>query len=733
MTQLANTAPPDLLDRRHAAVAEVIDRVREIERRQGVTRPAMAAIERELIHLASRTELFPKDQFAIRPGKPTIYRLAEDPDNRFALYASAGALGKYQPPHNHTTWAVIAGVYGHEHNVMYERVDDRSVPGKGKLKKTGERTVERGVAVSYLPDDFHTIQTRGEEEGLHLHLYGLSLEHLPDRIGFKTPEDTAYERFMRAPNIGAPLLPARDLKAMITDGGELAILDVREEGVFSRRHLLFASSLPLSRLELGIDALVPRRGARIVLVDADDGLAQRAAAKLMRFGYRNLAILDGGIEGWARSGFELFGGTYVPSKAFGEFVEHKEETPRMEAAEVKALVDAGRDIVILDSRPLDEFRKMSIPGGLDCPGAELVHRGFGMVRSPDTLVVVNCAGRTRSIIGAQSLINAGLPNKVVALKNGTMGWHLAGLKLAKGESAMAPLPAAEGLAKAREAAERVARRFGVRSIGPADLARFQAEAEMRSLYVFDVRSPEEYRAGHRIGSRSAPGGQLVQATDSYAATRNARVVLVDDNRVRATMTASWLIQMGWDDVYVLDGGLDGPQEIGPEPRAVLGLGGVKAPWIDPHGLKQRLDGDDTVVIDLDTSLRFRERHIPGAVFGIRSRLADLVPTLAKGKRLVLTSGDGLAARLAADELQVMAEAEVAALLGGTEAWAAAGLPTVAGTESLPAEPDDVWYRPYDRATGVEEAMKEYLSWELDLVRQIERDGDTRFRTFPTNA
>ncbi len=731
MSQLSNHATStDLLDRRAAAVNEVIERVREIERRQGVTRAGLASIERELIQLASRTELFPRDQFAIRPGKPAIYRLAEDPDHRFALYASAGALGKYQPPHNHTTWAVIAGVYGHEHNVMYERVDDRSVPGQGRLRKTGERTVTKGVAVSYLPDDFHTIQTAGNEEGLHLHLYGLSLEHLPDRIGFKTPEDTAYERFMRAPNIGAPLLPAHDLKAMITDGAELAILDVREEGVFAKCHLLFASSLPLSRLELRIDALVPCRSARIVLIDADDGLAQRAAARLMTFGYRNLAILDRGIEGWAKAGYELFSGTYVPSKAFGEFVEHEDGTPRMEAAEIKALADKGQDIVILDSRPLDEFRKMSIPGGIDCPGAELVHRAFGMVRSPETLVVVNCAGRTRSIIGAQSLINAGLPNKVVALKNGTMGWHLAGLKLAHGEKTMAPLPVAEGLKKAKEAAERVAARFGVRSIGAADLTRFEEEREQRSLYVFDVRSPEEYRAGHRARSRSAPGGQLVQATDSYMATRNARVVLVDDNGVRATMTASWLIQMGWSDVYVLADGLDGALETGPEHRAVPGLAQVKAAWIDPHGLKGLIDAGEAVVIDLDTSLRYRERRIAGAVFGIRSRLKDLVPTLPKGRRLVLTSGDGLVAKLAADEVRALTEMDVAALLGGTDAWVAAGLPTQSGIDGLPAEPDDVWYRPYDRATGVEAAMKEYLSWEVDLVRQIERDGDTRFRTFP---
>ncbi|MBM3533907.1 MAG: sulfurtransferase [Alphaproteobacteria bacterium] len=727
---LANTATPtDLLDRRSAAVEDMIDRVREIERRLGVTRPALAAIERELIHLASRTELFPKEQFAIRPGKPTIYRLAEDPDSRFALYASAGALGKYQPPHNHTTWAAIAGVYGQEHNVMYERVDDRSVPGKGRLRKTGERTVTTGIAVSYLPDDFHTIQTKGDEEGLHLHLYGLSLEHLPNRIGFATPEAGEYERFMRAPNIGAPLLLARDLKAMISDGGELTILDVREEGVFSRRHLLFASSAPLSRLELRIDALVPRRSTRIVLIDADDGLAQRAAARLMNFGYRNLAILDGGVEAWGKAGYELFSGTYVPSKAFGEFVEHEEQTPRLDAAEIKALADKGQDMVILDSRPLDEFRKMSIPGGIDCPGAELVHRAFGLVRSPETLVVVNCAGRTRSIIGAQSLINAGMPNKVVALKNGTMGWHLAGLKLAHGETVMAPLPSADGLKKAKDAAERVARRFGIRSIGLSDLERFEAESDARSLYVFDVRSPEEYRAGHRAGSRSAPGGQLVQATDSYAATRNARIALIDDNGVRATMTASWLLQMGWEDVYVVEAGLTGPLETGPERRSVLGLALAKSHWIDPHGLKALIEAGEAVVVDLDTSLRFRERRIPGALFGIRSRLKDLVPTLPKGKRVVMTSGDGLVARLAADEMQALTEKETAALLGGTEAWTAAGLPTASGSDGLPAQPDDVWYRPYDRATGVEEAMKEYLSWEIELVRQIERDGDTRFRTF----
>src|SRR6185437_951569 len=302
------------------------------------------------------------------------------------------------------------------------------------IRKTGELTVRRGNAVAFLPDDFHTIAVTSEGPSLHLHMYGMSLENLPERIHFATSQGGAYKVFPANPNIGAPLLPAAALKAMLNDGGELALIDVREEGAFGRNHLLFACCLPLSRLEMRIDALVPRRGARIVLCDADDGLAQRAASRLMRLGYRNLAVLAGGVAAWQAAGYELFSGVNVPSKAFGEFVEHHDETPRLTAAEVAAKRAENAEMVILDSRPMGEYRAMNIPGGIDCPGAELVWRVHDTAPRPETLVVVNCAGRTRSIIGAQSLINAGIANRVVALKDGTMGWHLAGLKLEKGQS-----------------------------------------------------------------------------------------------------------------------------------------------------------------------------------------------------------------------------------------------------------------------------------------------------------
>ncbi|MBI3708702.1 MAG: thiosulfate sulfurtransferase, partial [Proteobacteria bacterium] len=345
---------------------------------------------------------------------------------------------------------------------------------------------------------------------------------------------------------------------------------------------------------------------------------------------------------------------------------------------------------------------------------------------------VNCAGRTRSIIGAQSLINAGFPNRVVALKDGTMGWHLAGFALEHGESRRAPAPSPAGRAKAQAAAARVAKRFGVREINRDALARFAAEQGTRTLYLFDVRSPEEYEAGHMPGARSAPGGQLVQATDTYAATRNARVVLIDDDGVRSRMTASWLIQMGWDEIYVLRDAMSSVvPERGGEHIGVLGLKAAIADMITPSSLRQLLDDGRAVVIDLDTSLRYRAGHIPGAWFAVRSRLGTSLDKIPRAGTLVLASRDGVLARLAAPEAAAMANISVKVLAGGTAAWQAAGLPLETGETRLADTPNDVWRRPYDQANGVESAMRAYLSWELDLVRQIERDGDARFRRFPS--
>ena len=507
------------------------------------------------------------------------------------------------------------------------------------------------------------------------------------------------------------------VKAMLGDGGELALIDLREELTFSQNHLLWARSVPLSRLELNFARLVPRRATRIVLCDDNDGLAQRAADILARAGYSDLAYLDGGIAAWAAAGFELFTGVNVPSKAFGEFIEHQSGTPNVSAEELNGLMRAGTNMVVLDSRPYDEYWRISIPTGINVPGAELVLRVHDIAPSPDTLIVVNCAGRTRSIIGAQSLINAGVPNKVVALRNGTMGWHLAGLACDHGKDNRAPAVSGSGLAWAKSKADEVARRFGIERIDRAALERWRADTT-RTLYIFDVRDPAEYNAGHFPGALSAPGGQLVQATDQFAGTLGARIVLCDDNEVRAVMTASWLRQMGWKDVAVLP---EAGSEKGKPADIVLGA----APADAAVEFSDVLAIDNINVVDLSRSPNYRRGHIPGAWFAIRARLDRALPKIPLRSMVVLSSEDGVLAGLAVEEARALVDIPVRWLKGGNAAWAAAGFP-LATAIKMADEPLDAWLKPYERPGDPKAAMNEYLSWEVDLLARIARDGTTNF-------
>jgi len=527
-----------------------------------------------------------------------------------------------------------------------------------------------------------------------------------------------------------PVTPAT-LREMLCDGDEIALLDPREEGEFGASHLLYASAAPLSRLERALPWLVPRTGARVVFCDAGEGLAARAAERALALGWTRVHVLDGGNAAAARAGFELFSGVNVPSKAFGEFVETTRHTPSVSADELHAAIAAGEDLLILDSRPFEEYRVRNIPGGISCPGAELAWRVHDLIPAPGTRVIVNCAGRTRSIIGTQSLIDAGLPNPVAALRNGTMGWHLAGHALEEGGTRRAPAPGDRARAKAREAAARVAQRFGIATLDRDGLARWQAQAAQRSLFVLDVRSPEEFLAGHLPGSRSAPGGQLVQETDQFIGTLGARVVLVDDDGVRATMTASWLARMGWREVRVLAGGLAGAALAqGPEPAPCAGLDDAWAEAVSAGELEALLATDSALLVDLSPSVVYREGHVPGAQWALRRELAQVLrpggAALDRERMLVLACEDGDLSAVASAEADAVWPRPVKVLRDGSAGWRASGRTLEPGPGTLLSEPVDRYLRPYEREWGDESAMAGYLAWELELVEKLERDGTARF-------
>src|SRR5215468_10098332 len=443
-------------------------------------------------------------------------------------------------------------------------------------------------------------------------------------------------------------IDTRALKAALHDGLEIALLDAREELTFGERHILMAACMPLGRIEVLADDMVPRRQTRVVWCDDGAGLGERAAQRMADLGYLDVSILDGGLAAWESADFRIYSGVHVPSKAFAEVVEHDLSTPWITAAELKALIDAGQDIALLDSRSFPEYHANSIPTAVSVPGAELVYRFKDLVPSPATMVIVNCGGRTRSIIGAQSLINAGVPNKVVSLKDGTMAWHLAGFEVTQGADTRPPPVSPVSAEAARRSVARIASGLRIPRIDAATLATWRSESDRRSLYVLDVRTPEEYEAQHVAGIRSAPGGQLVQETDTYLATWGARVVLADTDGVRAVMTASWLKQMGWDDVAAIRlEDVPGRRVSGPHRPRALGLERERVAAISPAELKRRFEVGSVALIDLEYSKLYRNGHVPGAWFATRTRLGAALQKLPPAESIVLTSPDGDLAHVAA--------------------------------------------------------------------------------------
>ena len=508
------------------------------------------------------------------------------------------------------------------------------------------------------------------------------------------------------------------LRVMLAGPEEHALIDLRREGEFAQGHLFFASNVPRAFMELRIEHLIPRKETPIVIVDRG-AYADDIGEAIGAFGYHNVSVLEGESAGWERAGGKLYSGLNVPSKAFGEFVEMTAKTPHIGPEDLKKRQDVG-EVTVLDSRPLAEYQVMSIPGAINCPGAELLYRYSAIRPARDVTIVVNCAGRTRSIIGAQSLIDAGVSHDVVALRDGTMGWHLAGLPLDHGQNRFAPAPDASSLSEARAMAARHAGRCGVVSLTSEECESLRAREDGRTTYLFDVRDPLEYEAGHLRGAISAPGGQLIQTFDIFAPVRNARFILSDDDGVRAPMTAAWLRQTGISDVCTVSKIPCPTCDLPRAPRRDKLLNDCPTVALQEAAALVR---DGRPLMDLGSSKDYRRIHIAGALFSEYHLLPDEAGR--HGGSVLITSPDGRVGALAARHLREKG-IDAKAIRGGTAAWIGAGLPTDSGPGNLPERPADVFYRPYDLTAAAESAMRDYLDWEKGLLQHVTKEPGIAF-------
>ena len=687
-----------------------------------------------LAELVAHDDWLPTEYAKPNPERYQQFLLYADPDDRFSVVSFVWGPGQATPIHDHTVWGMIGMLRGAELCQHFAKTP------QGQWQPSGEQSrLEAGdvEAVSPTIGDVHRVwNAHANQTSISIHVYGANIgkvsRHVFHEDGTVKDFISGYSNAKAEAPLEFPLAAFVQIRETLLQRQEIAILDVREEDPFAQCHPLFAANLPLGRIEADAWTRIPRLDTFIVVYGSafnGDDLALPAARTLKRMGYTNVHLLSGGLKGWQDAGGEVFRDVNVPSKSFGELVESKRHTPSLSAQEVKALIDSKADVVVMDARRFDEYQTMSIPSGISVPGAELVLRARTLAPSATTRIIVNCAGRTRSIIGTQSLINSGIPNPVSALRNGTIGWTLAGQELTKGASEHFPEVDDATRAKAAASAFAVAMRAGVKRVRMDELNTWLAD-NTRTTYFFDVRTPQEYAAGHVAGARSAPGGQLVQETDHQAAVRGARLVLCDTDGARANMSASWLAQMGWE-VYVVAGltaedfkHTDVPPLRLPEPQS-------KVPAVDVAKVKAWLAdrNSHTVVLDFSTSAQYIQGHIHSAWWVLRTQLKDSLTAAHKGHRYVLTCQNGSVSRFAVAEVQAAVKAgiEVVWLEGGNVAWLAAGGKLQTGDHQMAVERVDRYRRPYEGTNNPVEAMQGYLDWEFGLVDQLARDGTHHFK------
>jgi rhodanese-related sulfurtransferase len=469
-----------------------------------------------------------------------------------------------------------------------------------------------------------------------------------------------------------------------------------------------------------------------VLVDGGDGISDKAARRMEALGYTDVNVLTGGAPGWKAAGYTLFDGVNVPSKAFGEVVEVVRHTPRITARQLVDMQKRGENMVIVDGRTWDEYRRFNIPGGASLPNGELVLHIDGLVKDPSTRIVVNCAGRTRSIIGAQTLIDWGIANEVVALENGTQGYWLEGIPIEHGADRKAPAgdTSAAAIAAKRERARKHAERHGVRFVNATDAIALAGNAA-RTTYLLDVRTAEEFAGNGLPAFEHAPGGQLQQATDQWVGVKGAQLILSDMGEVvRAPFVAAWLRQLGHEAMVLSDGA---------SARLALeqsGLVDARRPGFDAARIRQKeaspadaaalLIANRGQVIDIRSSMSYRDEHVPGSVWSIRPRIAAAITD--RSKPVVLVADDPRLAALAALDLVEAGAADISVMRGGLAGWKAEGR----AVETTPADPADadcidfVWHT-LGRNEGNLDAARAYLAWEVNLVGQMDEQEKATFR------
>ena len=515
------------------------------------------------------------------------------------------------------------------------------------------------------------------------------------------------------------LVEAKTVKSWISDDKELAFIDVRETSQHTSGHPFFSISIPYSEFEINVEKFIPNKKVRIVLFDNNNGVSEIIYKKAKNLKYINIFILKDGVKGWIKSKFRLFDGINVPSKSFGELIEEKFNTPSITASQLSKKQKEKKDIVILDGRPFDEYNKMSIPGSVCCPNAEIPYRISELIKSSDTEIIINCAGRTRSIIGTQALINFGIKNKVYALENGTQGWFLNNFKLDYGKTKF--LDKTPNNEKINELRNKVVNLLE-NNVEIIDFNQAQKLIDDKNFttYIFDVRT-NSVKKNELSKLRNVPGGQLIQATDKYIGVLKSHIILFDDgDLVRAGMTALWLKKMNYH-CYVVN---ESPERI--KNLNLRHEVNFKTKPINLIELDDLKNLEDIHIFDVRNSVDYRNKRIKGSIW--TNRLIIKKEVIQYKNSIVLVTDDLPKASLVANDIQEENPKLLVQVYNWDETEVENFFEQIDSTKiTLDEKFIDYNFHTHLRHQGNKKHAKKYLKWEKSLIKNMDEEERDFFR------
>lgn len=518
---------------------------------------------------------------------------------------------------------------------------------------------------------------------------------------------------------------------------EHILIDVREKGEFVHQHIFRAVPIPRGLLEFRVPQRVRDHDTPVIVYDDDGHRAQLAAQRLELMGYTDVRLLEGGVDAWRAAGGRTDYGTNVPGKDYGEKVAVQRKTPHLTPDQLLERQATGEHILILDSRTREEFERSHVPGAMSVPGGELPGVVASLLEKPENknaTFVVNCAGRTRSILGADLLLNMDLENPIYALENGTAAWVLSGHELEHGPVDIPVEPTHEH-PSAETAARRLVEQTGVSAASAADVRDLLSSD--RNAYVLDVRLPEQFAESHIPGSISLPVGQLALAADEIVAVNQAPIVTVSNGDRRARIAAAVLHQMDYPNVRYLEGGIEAWTSAGNELASeavapeIFGLDAARSRTssIDAQTLKSMLQSDNApLIIDVKGPGDYALSHIAGSKWAARGDLERQIESIAPDKRqsIVVTCDTGERSALAAATLGELGYQSVQWLEGGINGWQDSGGEIVEGLDGadvplkLAKEDVEMLGRRGPLARDRQD-MIDYLTWEIDLGKKYETE------------